>query len=603
VTLRATSEGEKTFAVRTTGSNPPDPNSANDNSSLILTVLPPPRADLSATLTGATEAIVDDTYTYRFTVANAGPDQATGLSINTYFHTAPFDTETATLSTGGSCAVHRNGGTVFDELGTIVVCSGLTLDAGASLYVDVTMRPLATGDFDIGGQASATQSDPTPGDRVTAFLLHVSPPPPTISCPAAISVSTDPGLATATVVPGDATTDSGTPPLAVEAARSDGAAIGDPYPIGTTTITRTVTDADGRTASCTQTVTVTDDEAPVTIATGAPLGWSQSPVTVNLAATDNSGSVEEIRYSTGGATTVDPGATADVLVDAEGLTTLTYYAVDEAGNEESEQTLEIRVDTHAPEVTCEGPDGSWHADNLSLACTAGDAVSGLADAADASFLLATNVPAGVETDDAETGSRSVCDQAGNCTGAGPIGGNMVDRKGPTITVFSPAQGAAFPIGTVVAADYECFDGASGLASCAGTIPDGAPLDTSAVGSGQLVVNATDTVGNPASTTVLYDVVYQLCVLFDQTRARPAPGALLVRLRPCDAVGNLVIRAVSIDDDPLPSPRGNPENLFRRIGDLYQYELRLPATLAPGRHLLHVAVSDNTFDYTIEFFTR
>ena len=71
----------------------------------------------------------------------------------------------------------------------------------------------------------------------------------------------------------------------------------------------------------------------------------------------------------------------------------------------------------------------WHADNVALACTASDGGTGLANPADASFSLITSVAAGVENANASTDSRVVCDVAGNCTTAGPIGGNKIDRKG------------------------------------------------------------------------------------------------------------------------------------------------------------------------------
>ena len=70
-------------------------------------------------------------------------------------------------------------------------------------------------------------------------------------------------------------------------------------------------------------------------------------------------------------------------------------------------------DTDAPDVTCGSADGDWHGDNVAIRCTATDAGSGVADA-DAEFSLATSVPAGTEDANAQTGSRQVCDLAGNC---------------------------------------------------------------------------------------------------------------------------------------------------------------------------------------------
>jgi hypothetical protein len=89
------------------------------------------------------------------------------------------------------------------------------------------------------------------------------------------------------------------------------------------------------------------------------------------------------------------------------------------------------VDVTAPGVVCDSPDGLWHAVDATIACTASDSETGLANPADASFVLGTFVPSGEETANASTESYEVCDVAGNCVTVGPLGGNKVDRKAPT----------------------------------------------------------------------------------------------------------------------------------------------------------------------------
>ncbi len=58
------------------------------------------------------------------------------------------------------------------------------------------------------------------------------------------------------------------------------------------------------------------------------------------------------------------------------------------------QPLDPPEDTTSPTVTCVAGDGLWHADNVSIACTAGDNGSGLANPSDAAFSLSTSVAAG-----------------------------------------------------------------------------------------------------------------------------------------------------------------------------------------------------------------
>ncbi len=164
------------------------------------------------------------------------------------------------------------------------------------------------------------------------------------------------------------------------------------------------------------------------------------------------------------------------------------------------------VDQTAPSISCASDDGAWHAANVSLACTASDAGSGLADPAQASFALTTSVPAGTETAAAVTNTAQVCDQSGNCATAGPIAGIRVDRLAPQITLTSPIDGASFALGSTAAAAFSCADGGSGMATCTGSVANGAPLDTSSAGPHTFTVQAADATGNTASVTVTYTVV-------------------------------------------------------------------------------------------------
>jgi len=163
------------------------------------------------------------------------------------------------------------------------------------------------------------------------------------------------------------------------------------------------------------------------------------------------------------------------------------------------------VDVVPPSISCAADDGSWHAADVSLACTATDAGSGLADPAQALFELTTAVPAGSETATAVTDAVQVCDRAGNCATAGPIGGIRVDRLAPQVTIASPVDGASLALGSIEDATFSCADGGSGVATCSGSVANGAALDTSTSGTHTFTVQATDAVGNTAAATVTYSV--------------------------------------------------------------------------------------------------
>jgi hypothetical protein len=121
------------------------------------------------------------------------------------------------------------------------------------------------------------------------------------------------------------------------------------------------------------------------------------------------------------------------------------------------------ADTTNPDVVCGSADLLWHAADVTIACTASDSESGLADSADASFNLTTAVATGAEDANAATDSRLVCDLDGNCAPAGPIIGNQVDKNAPLISC-----GAADTLWHALNVTLLCSasDGGSGLADSA-----------------------------------------------------------------------------------------------------------------------------------------
>jgi hypothetical protein len=160
----------------------------------------------------------------------------------------------------------------------------------------------------------------------------------------------------------------------------------------------------------------------------------------------------------------------------------------------------IKRDAHAPTIGCGGADSSWHGANVTIGCTASDSASGLAVAADASFGLSTTVGQGAETAAASTGSHTVCDNAGNCTTAGPIAGNMVDRKAPAIS----CNAASFMLNQSPAnVTATASDGGSGP----GSKPLTAAANTSTAGLKSVNFTASDNVGNSASKDCPYSVGY------------------------------------------------------------------------------------------------
>jgi len=137
--------------------------------------------------------------------------------------------------------------------------------------------------------------------------------------------------------------------------------------VGSDSFTFTASDAIAGSAEVTVSLTVkraptdSDSEPPTTTAAAVPppnaAGWNRTDVTVELTATDGEGGsgVKEIDYTLSGAETgthAVNGAEATLQVAAEGVTTLRYYAVDNAGNVETEKSLTIRIDRTPPALGC-----------------------------------------------------------------------------------------------------------------------------------------------------------------------------------------------------------------------------------------------------------
>jgi hypothetical protein len=119
-------------------------------------------------------------------------------------------------------------------------------------------------------------------------------------------------------------------------------------------------------------------------------GWNNTSVTVALSAIDNPGGsgVKQIQFSLSGAENVGlqtlAGNAASVTVSAAGITTLTYFATDNAGNVETPKTLTVQIDLTAPVVTVTHVSNGavyYYGQTPSAGCSTSDALSGVATAA------------------------------------------------------------------------------------------------------------------------------------------------------------------------------------------------------------------------------
>ncbi len=370
-----------------------------------------------------------------------------------------------------------------------------------------------------------------------------------------------------------------------------------------------------------------DANAPVTVANSTvpnAAGWNNSDVNILLEASDgeDGSGVQDITYSATGTQSISQttvsGASANFIITAEGETVISYFATDNAGNTEAAQTLIIKIDKLAPSVACGSADAAWHANDVSIPCTANDGVSGLADSGDGSFNLTTSVQANTETASASTDSRTVCDVADNCATAGPVSGNKIDKKAPTITITTPSTSAVYLLNQAVAANFTCNDGGSGVGTCAGPVAHGSNIDTASAGSKTFTVNATDQVGNTAAPqSVSYSVGYGVVALYDQTKVHKSGSTVPIKIQIVDANGvnyssaSSLVQAISVTlisansaGTPEDAGNSNPDLNFRYDASLGGYIFNLQTTgYAAGTYELHFVVAGDTTDHVVQFRIR
>jgi hypothetical protein len=249
-----------------------------------------------------------------------------------------------------------------------------------------------------------------------------------------------------------------------------------------------------------------DQTAPATAATPTPspngYGWNSTSVNVSLSAEDNPGGsgVKQISYTLSGAqsaSAVVAGSTAAVTISAEGSTTVSYYATDNAGNRETAKTVTVWIDETLPMATfglaTPAPNGAgWNKTDVSIPFTASDTPSGVDSTNPASPLVLSAEGTAV------TGTVTVTDKAGNtATFTSPA--VKIDKTAPTLTFGapSPPPNSAGWNNTNVSTPFTTADNLSGVASAS----PGSSLVLTAEGTavtGSVMV--TDVAGNTATFT-------------------------------------------------------------------------------------------------------
>ncbi len=292
-----------------------------------------------------------------------------------------------------------------------------------------------------------------------------------------------------------------------------------------------------------------DVDPPVTTASAAPppngAGWNNTTVTMTLTATDAgtpASSVLEIVHSATGAqpigVTTTVGATTGVVVSAEGQTTVSFFARDNAGNVEAPKARTIRIDRFAPTIVGSAvppANGTgWNNTPVEVSFTCTDAVSGIASCSAPTILFSDGV--------AQSVVGTAIDRAQNVA-ATTVTGINIDRMPPSVTYTGNA--GTYEVNQTVNITCAAADNLSGVAAttCANVT---GPAFSFGLGPHTFSATASDAAGNSGSGSVTFRVEVSFASLCSVTQLfSDKPGvamSLCAKLDAAAAAANPMARA-------------------------------------------------------------
>ncbi|MBL0016831.1 MAG: HYR domain-containing protein [Bacteroidetes bacterium] len=272
---------------------------------------------------------------------------------------------------------------------------------------------------------SFTVTDGSGNTAACSFTVTVNDTEiPTITCPANVVVSNDPGQCAAIVTYSVSFNDNC---AGANLAQTAGLASGSSFPSGTTSNSFTVTDGSGNTATCSFTVTVNDTEIP-TITCPANVVVSNDPgqcaaiVTYSVSFNDNCA----------GANLAQTAGLASGSSFPSGTTSNSFTVTDGSGNTATCSFTVTVNDTEIPTITCPANvvvsnDPGQCAANVTYSVTFNDNCAGANLAQTAGLASGSSFPTGVTSN-----SFTVTDGSGN-TATCSFTVTVNDTEIPTIT--------------------------------------------------------------------------------------------------------------------------------------------------------------------------
>lgn len=350
-----------------------------------------------------------------------------------------------------------------------------------------------------------------------------------------------------------------------------------PFLPGTHEIALVVVDDSGnQSAPATAQVLVSDGVAPTAVIDApARVSVGQSVTVSGARSADIGGNIVEYRFTLDSDPVIATG-TPSIVIGANpaaplavGRHTVSLVVVDDSGNQSNADAAEfLVVDDLAPTAVVDAPATIVSGETLTASGARSSDIGGriteyqwtLDGGSPVVTSEATRTFGVAGTPSLSEGRHTiqlvVVDDSGNASSPDTMQVQVLpppDVTPPSIVITSPAAGAVFGLHAAVTADFTCADAESGVASCVGSVANGAALDTSTVGTKTVTVTARDNAGNTASVTRTYSVQYQFHGFFEPVDNLPtvnvgkAGRTFPLKWRLTDGLGRLVTTLDSVVD--------------------------------------------------------
>ncbi|MBS1937907.1 MAG: HYR domain-containing protein, partial [Bacteroidetes bacterium] len=282
--------------------------------------------------------------------------------------------------------------------------------------VSMTVNPSTVNCSNLGAVAvtlTVTDNDGVPNSCTTTVTVTDNIQPVISGCPSNINLSAGAGCTAIATWSAPTASDN----CSVASFTSDHSS-GDAFPLGTTTVTYTAVDGSGNTATCSFTVTVTDNTAPVI---------AGCPANINLSAGSSCNATATWTAPTAsdncpGSTIAQTAGPVSGSTFPKGTTTVTYTATDASGNTATcSFTVTVTDNTPPTYVLCPGNKTIYTSPGLCTANPGGitfgtsDNCVGVTNAQVGGLSIYAPMPVGVHpvsfrlTDAAGNQSVSTCD--------------------------------------------------------------------------------------------------------------------------------------------------------------------------------------------------